>query len=145
MGNTARLMGGGDVGEPLQLTVQADATLKAAIDAMVLAGTIVNGHFVKFSNAADYQVSLQADQEAPAMIITSWRLNKADGTYDLGVEVLQNIVKTLPYRTGTSMTLGSKVRVEGSDYKYVENDASATVGTVIAINTSAETVDCLFS
>jgi hypothetical protein len=137
-------MGGGDVGEPLQLTVQADATLKAAIDAMILAGTVVNGHFVKFSNAANYQVSLQADTENPAMIITSWRENKADGTYDLGVEVLQNIVKTLPYRTGTSFSLGNKVRVEGSDYKYVEHDAGG-IGTVIGINTSAETVDVLFS
>lgn len=145
MANTARVLGGGDVGEPLKLNVQADATLKAAIDAFVAAGTVVEGHFVKFSNAANYQVSLQEDTEAPSMIITSWRENKADSTYDLGVEVLQNCVKTLKYRTGTSMTLGQYVRVEGSDYMYVENDGAATTGLVIAINTTRLTVDCLFA
>lgn len=145
MANTARLMGGGDVGEPLQLTVQADATLKAAIDAFVLAGTVVEGHFVKWSGVANYQVSLQADQEAPQMVITSWRENKADATYDLGVEVLQNIVKKLKYRTGATCALGGKVRVEGSDYMYIETDGAATVGLVIALNTTAETADVLFS
>jgi len=145
MANTARVLGGGDVGEPLKLNVQADATLKAAIDAFVAAGTVVEGHFVKFSDAANYQVSLQANHEAPSMVITSWRENKADSTYDLGVEVLQDCVKTLKYRTGTSMTLGKNVWVEGSDYLYVENDNSATTGRVISINTTRETVDCLFA
>lgn len=145
MANTARVLGGGDVGEPLKLNVQADSTLKTAIDAFVAAGTVVEGHYVKFSDAANYQVSKQADHEAPQMVITSWRENKADGTYDLGVEVLQNCVKTMKYRTGTSMTLGKYVWVEGSDYLYVENDNSATTGKVIAINTTRETVDCLFA
>lgn len=145
MANTARLLGNGDVGEPLQLTVQPDATLKAAIDAFVLAGTEVEGHFVKWSTAANYQVSLCADQDAPQMIITAWRENKADATYDLGVEYLQNIVKTLPYRTGATCALNGAVRVEGSDYKYIETDGAATVGKVIAVNTSAETADVLFS
>lgn len=145
MANTARIMGNGDVGEPIKLTVQADSTLKTAIDALIAAETEIKGLFVKFDNTTNYVVSLQADQEAPSMYVTSYRKNKADGTYDLGVEVLQNCVKTLPYRTGGTVVLGAKVRVEGSDYKYVETDASATSGTVIAINTTAETVDVLFS
>lgn len=145
MANTARIMGNGDVGEPIKLTVQADSTLKAAIDALIAAETEIKGLFVKFDNTTNYVVSLQDDQEAPSMYVTSYRKNKADGTYDLGVEVLQNCVKTLPYRTGGTVVLGAKVRVEGSDYKYVETDASATSGTVIAINTTAETVDVLFS
>lgn len=145
MANTARIMGNGDVGEPIKLTVQADATLKTAIDALIAAETEIKGLFVKFDNTTNYVVSLQADQEAPSMYVTSYRENKADGTYDLGVEVLQNCVKTLPYRTGGTVVLGAKVRVEGSDYKYVETDAGATSGTVIAINTAAETVDVLFS
>lgn len=145
MANTARIMGNGDVGEPIKLTVQADSTLKTAIDALIAAETEIKGLFVKFDNTTNYVVSPQADQEAPSMYVTSYRKNKADGTYDLGVEVLQNCVKTLPYRTGGTVVLGAKVRVEGSDYKYVETDASATSGTVIAINTTAETVDVLFS
>lgn len=145
MANTARIMGNGDVGEPIKLTVQADSTLKTAIDALIAAETEIKGLFVKFDNTTNYVVSPQADQEAPSMYVTSYRKNKADGTYDLGVEVLQNCVKTLPYRTGGTVVLGAKVRVEGSDYKYVETDAGATSGTVIAINTAAETVDVLFS
>jgi len=145
MANTARLMGNGDVGEPIQLTVTPDATLKAAIAALIAAGTEVTGKLLKWSGAGNYEVSLCADQDAPAMIITSFRENKADSTYDLGVELLQNVVKNLPYRTGATCALAGKVRVEGSDYMYIETDADATVGYVLAVNTTAETADVLFS
>jgi len=145
MANTARIMGNGDVGEPLKLTVQADAALKTAIDALIAAGTEIKGLFVKFDNTTPYVVSLQGDQEAPQLYVTSWRLNKADNTYDLGVEVLQNCVKVLPYRNGNTVTLGAHVRVEGADYKYIETDAAATVGIVLRKNTTDETADVLFT
>ncbi len=144
MSNTARVIGGGNIGEPLKLNVVPDATLKAAIDALIAAGTVVEGLLLKFATSAAYTVSLCADQEAPECIVTGWRRNIADGTYDLAVEVLANCVMTLPYRTGSTVALGAHIRVEGSDSYLVETDAAATVGKVLRINTSRLTVDVLF-
>ena len=150
----ARAIGGGDVGNHLDIPCWPDSTLKTEIDALIAAGTTVEGSkLVSLTFAANYQVTSPADDAIPDGRIIKVEKDATNGyllTVRLWSYIDQNAARhsptqiiTLPYSTGT-IALQDSVIVNGSTYMNVDDGTSGGFGAVISKDTTNLNVDVLF-
>ncbi len=147
-----RTLGGGDVGNFLDVTCVPDATFKSAIDALIAASTKVVGKLVSLTFLNNYEVAITANDAIPDGEIIAFEKHNTYG-YLLAVRLFSYIdqnsvrhtpvcIKTLPY-SGT-IALQDSVIINGSTYMNVDDGGSGGWGAVISKDTTAGKVDVLF-
>jgi len=139
----ARGLGGGHVGEFLNISMRPDATFITEITALIAAGTAVEGKLISGTTAANYEcTSVAADGDPWGQIITYEK--DADYTYLLTVELWlyadvegslhsAHCIRNLPDNAGT-IALGQEIQINGSDYMYIDGVNTGGSGYVIGVD-----------
>ena len=151
----ARVIGGGDFGNHLDVPCWPDSTLKTEIDALILLGTAVEGSkLVSLTWSNNYEVTSPADGAIPDGRIIKVEKDATNGyllTVRLWSYIDQNSARhsptqvvTLPYTTGAAPALQDSVVINSTTYMAVKDGTSGGFGAVISLNTTNETVDVIF-
>jgi len=139
--------------EQNKFTVWPDSTLKSEIDALITAGTAVEGSkLVSWTFSANYQVTSPADGAIPDGIITEVE-NDATNGYCLTALMWSYIdqngtrhpitgVITLPNSDGT-VALQDSFIVYGSTYMYVDDGGTGGWGACVSLDTTNDVADYL--
>ena len=154
----ARNIGGTAVGyygplEKNKFSCIPDSTFKTEIDALILAGTAVEGSkLVSWTFSANYQVTSPADGAIPDGIITEIEKDATNGyilTCLMWTYVDQNAARhpitgvvTLPNSDGT-IALQDSMIIYGSTYMYVDDGTSGGWGACVSIDTTNLVADFL--
>ena len=149
----ARSIGGGDVGNHLDIPCFPDATFKAEIIALIAAGTAIEGSkLVTFTFSNNYEVTSAADGAVPDGKVIKVEQDATYG-YLLTCRIFhvtdQNAghfnpveVITLPNSDGT-IALQDSMIVYGTTYMYVDDGTSGGTGVCVSIDSTNLTADFL--
>ena len=149
----ARSIGGGDTGTHLDIPCWPDSTFKDEIDALIAAGTAVEGSkLVTFTFSNNYEVTSAADGAVPDGKVIKVEKDATNG-YLLTVRVFhvtdQNSghfnpveIISLPNSDGT-IALQDSMIVYGTTYMYVDDGGAGGTGVCVSIDSTNLTADFL--
>jgi hypothetical protein len=147
----------GDVGGFLDVTFVPDSTFETELDALVAAGTKVDGKLVQIVTTGNYEVTSPAQSAIPDGKIVSWKKTKSGSasSYLLTVRLFHYVTQNsghftpiyiinLEYDASSKMALGDTIVCYDSGYRDVTDGDTGGYGFVVSLDSTNRTADVIF-
>jgi len=141
----------------LDVSFIPDSTFETELDALVAAGTKVDGKLVKITTAANYECSSPTTSDIPDGKIISWKktASAAASSYVLTVRLFHYVTQNsghfcpsyiinLEYNASSTIALGDTIVCYDANYREVTDGDTGGFGFIISNDTTNDTVDVIF-
>ncbi len=147
----------GDVGGFLDISFVPDSTFETELDALVAAGTKIDGKLVQIVTTGNYEVTSPAQSAIPDGKIVSWKktASASASSYLLTVRLFHYVtqnsghftpvyVMNLEYDASSTMALGDTIVCYDSGYRDVTDGDTGGHGFVVSLDSTNYTADVIF-
>jgi hypothetical protein len=141
----------------LDITFVPDSTLETEIDALVAAGTKVDGKLVIIQTSGNYTVTSPTTSEIPDGKIISWKktASAAATSYLLTVRLFHYVTQNsahycpsyiinLEYNASSTIAIGDTIVCYDSSYRDVTDGGTGGFGFIVSNDTTNDTCDVIF-